>query len=700
GGEDNGVDGCLLYNLGYGGIGLSGGDRKTLTAAGQFATNNEIHDFSRAVRTYTPAVSVGGVGNIVAHNLIYNSPHMAIGLGGNDHRIEYNEIHHVCLETHDAGAFYMGRDWTQRGNIVRYNFMHEMGHGDVQAVYLDDWTSGTLVYGNILQGARRGVLNGGGRDNIVENNIFIDCGAAVHIDERGKGWAKGYFDGTTTTLFDRLKDVNGTEPPYGERYPQLAMLLQDDPVSAKGNIVRRNISVNSKFLELYDGLTPETPYLAIESNLVDVDPLFVDPANKNYRLRDDSPAFQEVDFTPIPCDKIGPQRAIPDPPDDLVQGTYKLRNVVPPLDDGDDPRATHRYPVNAFPMADTLFVEQVRLEGKAFPEREKPVAVKIQGVKWSARPDGLYRDEERHPDYGVNGPLSTRITALAVDSKENLWVGTPLGLSVRDPQGMWRQIRGKEGLPYEDVTTLAFDAQDRLWIGTIKGVIHYRPYEEGRQWFYRQGPRYLLGDNVVDIAVTPDGKTAYILTDGGLSALEEKKTTLFEKAETIERLVNERHRRLGLVADCLLDNADNPTSHTIGDNDNDGLWTAYHVAAMSLAYATTGNLAYRDSAKESMHGVILLQNASGTPGLVARSVLPAEEGKTKGPQWRPTPDGTMYWTGALHLLGTHRALHSRRTRADNQADARSDQLYCRSQLPVDRLGRRAHALGAVESRIA
>ncbi|MBI2431477.1 MAG: right-handed parallel beta-helix repeat-containing protein, partial [Candidatus Hydrogenedentes bacterium] len=46
GGEDNGVDGCLLYNLGYGGIGLSGGDRKTLTAAGQFATNNEIHDFS------------------------------------------------------------------------------------------------------------------------------------------------------------------------------------------------------------------------------------------------------------------------------------------------------------------------------------------------------------------------------------------------------------------------------------------------------------------------------------------------------------------------------------------------------------------------------------------------------------------------------------------------------------------------------
>ncbi|MBN2310305.1 MAG: hypothetical protein JXR94_15125, partial [Candidatus Hydrogenedentes bacterium] len=49
------------------------------------------------------------------------------------------------------------------------------------------------------------------------------------------------------------------------------------------------------------------------------------------------------------------------------------------------------------------------------------------------------------------------------------------------------------------------------------------------------------------------------------------------------------------------------------------------------------------SAKESMHALYLLQNASGTPGLVARSVVPAEVGKTKDAQWRPTPDGAMYW---------------------------------------------------------
>jgi hypothetical protein len=49
---------------------------------------------------------------------------MAIGLGGNEHLIQGNEIHSVCTDTDDVGAFYMGRDYTCRGNIVRYNYFH------------------------------------------------------------------------------------------------------------------------------------------------------------------------------------------------------------------------------------------------------------------------------------------------------------------------------------------------------------------------------------------------------------------------------------------------------------------------------------------------------------------------------------------------------------------------------------------------
>jgi len=729
GGEHSGALGNHMYHLGYGGISLTGGDRQTLEPAKLYAISNHIHDFSLAVRTYTAAVQVNGVGNLVQHNLIHDAPHMAIGLGGNDHLIEYNEIFRVCMETHDAGAFYMGRDWTQRGNIVRYNFMHQLGSGDVQAVYLDDWTSGTLVYGNILHGARRGVLNGGGRDNIVENNIFVDCTTAVHIDERGKGWAAYYFDGTTPTLFERLEAVNGTEGVYAKRYPELAVLLEDDPISAKGNVVARNISVNSRFLDLHNGLTEETPYLDIRDNWTEGDPGFVDAAGLDFTLSPDTPVYEAIGFRPIPMEKIGLlDREVPE--EARVRGDYRLDNVFPPFENADDPRSYHRYAPGELPLADTPFVEHVRVDIE-LPDGVKPAsvihsrrglqflstanaiflrnsdgeweqtsAVRTEGegaflgaprhtlrqvtspppsdvqawppghyfravdtattplrgrrIVWVASGLGLYRDGEIHPEYGVNGPLSTQIRALAVDSERSLWVGTQLGLSVREIEGKWRHIRGGEGLPYEDITAIAVHREpwrrggpqprpDTLWIGTTKGAIHYRPHAEGRQWFYRQGERYLPDDHVLDVTVSPDGKTAYFLTEAGLSAIEEREMTIHEKAERIEEIVNLRHRRLGLVADATFPDPDDLSEYRIGDNDNDGLWTAYHVAAMSLAYAVTGEERHLESAKESMHALVMLQNASGVPGLVARSVLPPEEGAQKGPQWRPTPDGSMYW---------------------------------------------------------
>jgi predicted neuraminidase len=347
--------------------------------------------------------------------------------------------------------------------------------------------------------------------------------------------------------------------------------------------------------------------------------------------------------------------------DALVKGEYKLANVVPPLFDTDDPQAMSRrkpgeLPVEVAPfqvhvkgptpdgteLATYKFVDGTGLESP-ISSRSYSSMARDGSRLWAGTGHGLYCNDERHEDYGIDGPLSTRITGLAVDSRGVLWVGTPLGLSVREPDGTWRHVRGRDGLPYEDITDLAVDCNDRLWICTTRGAIQYRPYEEGRQWFYRAGKRYLPGDHLRAVGITPDGKTAYFDTTEGPGRIDEITTTLLEKAQTIERRVNERHRRLGMVAACTLDDAENPTSHTIGDNDNDGLWTAYHVAAMSLCYAVTGDDEARRSAQESMDAMYMLQNASGTPGLVARSVVPAEIGKTKDAQWRPTPDGTMYW---------------------------------------------------------
>jgi hypothetical protein len=165
GGANHGVLGCDITQTGESGVSLSGGDRATLTPAEHFAENNHIHHYARLQRTYRPAVGLNGVGNRVSHNLIHDAPHNAIQLGGNEHVIEFNEIHRVCQETGDVGAYYMGRDWTMRGNLIRHNYFHEISgpglHG-AMAVYLDDAASGTTVFGNVFYRASRAAFIGGG----------------------------------------------------------------------------------------------------------------------------------------------------------------------------------------------------------------------------------------------------------------------------------------------------------------------------------------------------------------------------------------------------------------------------------------------------------------------------------------------------------------------------------------------------------
>ncbi|MFT3702616.1 MAG: right-handed parallel beta-helix repeat-containing protein [Agriterribacter sp.] len=258
GGEKNGITSSDIYDMALGGITLSGGDRKTITPAANFVTNNHIHDIGKWMRTYQSAITVSGVGNYIAHNLIHDCPHAGILLTGNEHIIEYNDLHDLALETGDVGAFYMGRDWTERGNIIRYNYFHDLmgpAQHDVNAVYLDDWASGATVQGNIFSNCARGIMIGGGRDNKVDNNIFVGCKIALHIDSRGLGWAKYYFDGTDSTLFKRMDAMNFKQPPYSKTYPILLSLYKDEPAVAKNNYVTNNIAYKGKWLDLHDGLT-------------------------------------------------------------------------------------------------------------------------------------------------------------------------------------------------------------------------------------------------------------------------------------------------------------------------------------------------------------------------------------------------------------------------------------------------------------
>ncbi|MCS7254484.1 MAG: right-handed parallel beta-helix repeat-containing protein [Armatimonadota bacterium] len=301
GGKRHSVRNCEIYATGGGGIALNGGDRKTLTPAQHIAERNHIHHYARWRRMYQPAIALNGVGNIARNNLIHDAPHQAIAFSGNDHIIEFNEIHNVCLESNDAGAIYSGRDWTWRGTIIRYNFFHNIsgfkGRG-CMGVYLDDMLCGTVVYGNIFYKVTRAAFIGGGRDNIVENNIFVDCSPAVHVDARALGWASYHVE---TTMKQRLLAMPYKESPWRERYPELVNILADEPAAPKGNIIRRNICVGGRWLDIEKRAQQ---YVLVEDNLVGVDPLFVNPSKLDFRLLQESPAFK-FGFKPIPVERIG-----------------------------------------------------------------------------------------------------------------------------------------------------------------------------------------------------------------------------------------------------------------------------------------------------------------------------------------------------------------------------------------------------------
>ncbi len=301
GGTDHAVISCDLYGLGEGGIVLSGGDRKTLTPANHLAENNHIHHYARWHRMYRPAIGLHGVGNKARHNLIHDAPHQAIAFSGNEHLIEFNRIARVCLESNDAGAIYSGRDWTWRGTIIRFNFFHDItgfqGKG-CMGVYLDDMLCGTTVFGNVFYRVTRAAFIGGGRDNLVENNIFVDCEPAVHVDARAMGWASYHVD---TTLKERLQAVPYQQSPWRERYPKLLTILDDEPAAPKGNRIVRNLCVGGRWLNMEE---KAKPYVEIADNLVGVDPLFINPAQMDFRLRPNSPAFR-IGFRPIPFERIG-----------------------------------------------------------------------------------------------------------------------------------------------------------------------------------------------------------------------------------------------------------------------------------------------------------------------------------------------------------------------------------------------------------
>ena len=301
------ISGCHIYNTGTGGISLGGGDRLTLEKGNNRVENCLIHDFNRLDRSYKVGINIDGVGNVIRNCEIYNSPGSAIMLHGNEHLIEFNNIHHAVIDGDDMGAIYYGRDPSEFGNKVQYNFFHHIGneHGMIMAVYHDDGACGMEVTGNVFYKAgSRTCMIGGGNDNVYNNNIFIDCPLAFHLDNRLQGWAKSSLD--KDGIFEkRLTAVNYKNEPYSTAYPTLVNYFEDSPGLPKRNFINNTVFVNVG--KIHNG-KPEWSYIG-EKYEVTGDPGFVDAENMDFELKPESEVFKQLPgFKAIPFSKIGLQK--------------------------------------------------------------------------------------------------------------------------------------------------------------------------------------------------------------------------------------------------------------------------------------------------------------------------------------------------------------------------------------------------------
>ena len=303
GGRGHGTLGCDIHTVGAGGIRVTGGDWKTLGHSGHFVENCHVHDFSRVDRAYAPAVHVDGIGMRISHNLFHDSPHHAMRVEGYEHTIDFNEIHSVVYESDDQSGIDMWGNPAYRGNVMRYNFWHHIGSGHEHAgqsgIRLDDYISNVLMYGNVFWRCSGGRFGGlqihGGKDNIADNNLFVECKYAFSFSP----WGKKRWKERIAAAGPRITrhDVDITRPPFSERYPELSH-LEDN---ADRNFIWRNVAINCGQLTVRERGVNEL----IDNLTFRGEPDFIDLAKRRLGLSTDSPIYKRSGFRPIPFNEIG-----------------------------------------------------------------------------------------------------------------------------------------------------------------------------------------------------------------------------------------------------------------------------------------------------------------------------------------------------------------------------------------------------------
>ncbi len=282
-------------------------------------------------------------------------------------------------------------------------------------------------------------------------------------------------------------------------------------------------------------------------------------------------------------------------------------------------------PSNDGKWTETVEKQPSALQNKTMKVLDKPVLsfVDYNSIKVYGTQDGLYfvtnkKVEQIFPS-DANYSWSLRnVNALVVDSKNRLWFGSQEGVGCLE-NGQWKLYTGKEGLPYNKFTCAAAGPDGGVWFGTERGAI----YAHEGQFGYRASKRWLPNDYVTSLAVSKAG-TIWIGTKNGVSRIENKPYTLDEKADYFTKQVEERHNRIGFIAQSELTKQFDITTSQFAISDNDGMYTAMYGAAQAFRYAVTKDLEAKRFANRSFQACKWLSDITPEKGFPARVIIPID----------------------------------------------------------------------------
>ena len=236
-----------------------------------------------------------------------------------DNLIEYNEIHHAMEKLGDGNGIYIRG--AGAGNVIRRNYVHHLvAPMQMQAaIRTDGGQRDTLIAENLIyKCVAQGIILK--LNNRCENNIVADVIAPP------RGYYLSLREGpmTDATIERNIFYSSSEKCVFIDELPPGKGRKTED---RRGRELARSKDADTDFNIYYCAGDPELGQKMLEKQQRDgvdahsqaVDPLFVDPANGDFRLKPESPALK-LGFVPIDVSKIGLQRQNyrqPDPPIDI-----------------------------------------------------------------------------------------------------------------------------------------------------------------------------------------------------------------------------------------------------------------------------------------------------------------------------------------------------------------------------------------------